>query len=115
MIRLERAFRLDADYVGLILAQPAEPDADLGEVQPGATSGPAISAAHRPSRAIAVLVVGEQLDLRIWWVNEARRYVAFRQHFLEKLMTGDLRHCALMSRSEQSAASHGWLCIWLRL
>src|SRR5262245_25190613 len=34
MIRLERAFRLDADIVGLVLAQLGELDADLGEMQP---------------------------------------------------------------------------------
>src|SRR5687768_3898278 len=35
MIRLERAFRLDPDVLGLVLAQLGQLDADLGEVQPG--------------------------------------------------------------------------------
>ena len=35
MIRLERAFRLDADVFGLVGAQLGQLDADLGEVQPG--------------------------------------------------------------------------------
>ena len=35
MIRFERAFRLDADVLGLVGTQLGQLDADLGEVQPG--------------------------------------------------------------------------------
>src|SRR5437879_12746679 len=34
MLRLERAFRLDADIFGLIRSQLCQLDADLGEMQP---------------------------------------------------------------------------------
>src|SRR5581483_191073 len=64
MIRLERAFHLDADIVGLVLAQFGQLDADLGEMQPRHLLVQRLRQHIDFLLVLAVLVVGEQFDLR---------------------------------------------------
>src|SRR3954454_13598796 len=74
MIRLERAFRLDADIVGLVLAQFGQLDADLGEVEPGHLFVQRLRQHVDFLLVLAVLVVGPELDLRQRLVGERRRH-----------------------------------------
>src|ERR1051326_211183 len=62
MIALVRTFRLDADIVGLVLAQLGQLDADLGEVQAGDLLVQRLRQHVDLLVVLAVLVVGEQLD-----------------------------------------------------
>src|SRR5256885_7288999 len=63
MIRLERAFRLDADIVRLVLAQLGQLDAHLGEVQSRDLFVERLRQHVDLLRVFAVLVVGPQFDL----------------------------------------------------
>src|SRR5882757_9565844 len=62
MIALERAFRLDADIVGLVLAQFGQLDADLGEMQPGHLLVQRLRQYVDFLLVLAVLVVGPEFD-----------------------------------------------------
>src|SRR6267154_887193 len=70
MIRLERAFRLDADILGLIGPQRGQLDADLGEVQARDLLVERLRQHMDLLLVLAALVVGEQFDLRQRLVGE---------------------------------------------
>src|SRR5437879_12883980 len=74
MIRLERAFRLDADIFGLVLAQLGQLDSDLCEVQPRHLLVQRLRQHVDLLLVLAVLVVGPEFDLRQRLVGERRRH-----------------------------------------
>src|SRR3981081_3978837 len=70
MIRLERAFRLDADILGLVGTQFCQFHADLGEMQPRHFLVERFRQHVDLLLVFAVLVVGVELDLRQRLVGE---------------------------------------------
>src|SRR5580692_5443634 len=70
LIRLERAFRLDADIVGLVGAQRGQPDADLVEMQPRHLLVQRLRQHINLLVVFAVPVVGVEFDLRQRLVGE---------------------------------------------
>src|SRR5882724_6461678 len=74
MLRLERAFRLHADIVGLVGAKLGEVHADLGEVQARDLFIERLRQHVDLLFVFAVLVVGEEFDLRQRLVGERGRH-----------------------------------------
>src|SRR5581483_11081618 len=70
VIALVGAFRLDADIVGLVLAQLGQLGADLGEMQPRHLLVQRLRQHIDLLFVFAVLVVGPELDLRQRLVGE---------------------------------------------
>src|SRR5437588_9600008 len=78
VIRLERAFRLDADIFSLIRTQLGQLYADFGKMQPGHLLVQRLRQHIDLLLVFAVLVVGEQLDLRQRLVGKRSRHYETR-------------------------------------